>query len=216
MKLNTLITAVLIIGTAFVGYIVVTDYFKTPEPSLTLQQPLQQEPTGFLEGDEHAPLTLYKFFDYSCNFCEQYADLLTALQKEADGNFKIIHVPMPIGNESTATYNAAATSICSYFQSQKLTAHNYFYAHQEDLQNALNVELPNTLIQDGENDNHDFQHCMDNQLYSEMINNNRTAARELGISSVPALLINNHIYIGALPKHRLRSLLKFHLSKEAL
>lgn len=214
-NLNTWVTTVLLIGAGMVVYFVLADYFKKPEPTRVLTQPLQHKPSGFLEGNEHASVTIYKFFDYSCRYCKQMADELSILLKEDGQDYKIIHVPIPISDEFSVSYKAAAKSICFYSLTKELSTHHSLLSHHDNLQHALNTEWSTISTQNNKRYKNKIQACLDNQLYKVMIHRNREIAQELGIRSVPSLLVNNNIYVGAFSGHHLRSLIKFHLANNS-
>lgn len=213
MKLQTFITVLLLAGAGIAIYLVVTDHSQKPTPDIIVSEPLPNELFGFLEGSKEAPLTIYKFFDYSCQYCKQYAGQLSALLNKYNLQFNIIHIPLPFGNDSNPFFQAAAISSCEYSTRSTMDAHYFFYTHQDNLEQELHSDLSNILSQTTEDNIHHIEECLKNSDYEEWIYDNRSAAQQIGLASVPALLIDNNIYIGSYPENQLRLIINFYLAR---
>src|SRR5690625_7825694 len=55
---------------------------------------------------------------------------------------------------------------------------------------------------------------MDSPLYSEWLETNRSIAQQVGLSSVPALLIDTDIYIGTYSGRQLQSIINSYLTDD--
>lgn len=213
MKLQTFITVLLLAGAGIAIYVVVANYSQKPTPDIALSEPLSNELFGFLEGSKDAPLTIYKFFDYSCQYCKQYAGQLSALLNKYNLQFNIIHVPLPFGSDANPFFQAAAISSCEYSTRSTMDAHSFFYTHQDNLEKELHNDLSTILSQTTEDNIHFIEECLKNSEYEEWIYDNRSFAQQIGLSSVPALLIDNNIYIGSYPDKQLHLIINSYLTR---
>lgn len=159
-------------------------------------------------------MVIYKFFDYSCQFCKQSAEQLTTILKDFNQKFKIIHTPLSFGNEFSPNHRAASISACEYDSFGELSAHHFFYNHQENLEVALDSGLTTILHRNSDDEIDIIQNCMDSPLYSEWLETNRSIAQQVGLSSVPALLIDTDIYIGTYSGRQLQSIINSYLTDD--
>lgn len=191
-------------------YFVYIKYNEAPPPITIIDKPLPEELSGFTEGNKDASFKVYNFFDYSCPYCKESERILSKLQNEFTRKFQIIHVPIPLADDNSATYQAAANSVCYYGQENDLKMHKYLMENQDSLQvvSDRNIDqipfLKTKYLKE-------IKECMDEGNFENTLSTNKLIAREIGISSVPVTIVVGEIYVGLQREQDYRNIISKHL-----
>ncbi|MDI6401852.1 thioredoxin domain-containing protein [Balneolaceae bacterium ANBcel3] len=194
--------------TFFIGIIVITDKFQGyPDPERIIPDWESLEIYSLDENTYDARITILEFFDYDCRHCKELHHNLKHIKNENPGTIRIKSVPYPL-NEQGYGYDAAATAICIGLQNGTMTT-----MHETMFENpaiANNVEH-DRFVQVFDRSNIDrklLKQCLENGEYEVHLHTNISVARLLRISAVPAIIINGHLYYGALSKRVLSNIIE--------
>lgn len=149
-------------------------------------------------GDAEAPVTMVEVSDFGCTHCTNFHNN-TAEQLHADfvepGTMRWVVLPYAL---STATVPAAAAALCAGEQDQYFEFANAMFGIED-----TNVRLsPAGYQQTAETiglDMDAFNSCMDDGRNINLVNNNREAARNVGVSGTPTFFLNDEELSGAQP-----------------
>jgi len=114
------------------------------------------------------------------------------------GRVRFVYVHFPfLGSESTW---AAEASECAAEQDAFWEYHDYLYDHQQgENQSAFNKENLKQWAAELGLDAQSFNECVDTGKYSDIVAQQSTLARQIGVTSTPTFLINGQPLLGAQP-----------------
>lgn len=198
-KVYTIATA-LLVGSAIViaGMAIHQEFFEKPDMTAGLQfvDGWENITTGsFTEGNEEAPITILKFYDYQCPFCKQINTELEHLIEEYPELIKIQYVHNPLANHEYA-YSAAKASECAREQQMFKPFHNALFNYQSELGT---LSLIHAAEKAGVNDLEKLSSCIENNMTAEIVNEHLALSEELNISAIPTIMMNGWIIEGAAP-----------------
>lgn len=198
-RIYTIGTA-LLVGLAVIigGMAIDQEFFEEPDMTSGLQyvEGWENITTGsFIEGNEEAPITILKFYDYQCPYCKQINSELEHLLEKYPDIIKIQYVHNPLANHEYA-YPAARASECARKQQMFKPFHHVLFNYQSELGT---LSLINAAEKAGIHDLEKFSSCVENNLTAEIVNENLALSEELNIVAIPTLIINGWIIEGAAP-----------------
>jgi len=172
-----------------------------PEAVLALADFCAQNPDNCAAtGDENAPVTMVEVSDFGCSHCTNFHNN-TAEQLHADfvepGTMRWVVLPYAL---NTVTVPAAAAAMCAAEQDEE----QYFaFANVLFGIEDTNVRLsPAGYQQAAESiglDMDAFTGCMDDGRNLSIVNDNREAARDVGVTGTPTFFLNGEELNGAQP-----------------
>ncbi len=142
-------------------------------------------------GPEDASVTIVEYFDYRCDFCKIGHDALDeALQKHSD-DVRVILKPFPVVEPGVSQAVAKFVMAASY-QGRFLDLHNALLAKglpvsKEDVKQM--ADIMGLDVQKMEED-------AKSDAIGETIKKNIKEGMYIGITAVPAFLINDALYVG--------------------
>lgn len=149
-------------------------------------------------GEADAPITMVEVADFGCIHCQSFhAETATPLKEQYVDTGQVRWVALPYALSPT-TVPAAASAMCANEQDAFFEYSNALFA----------IEPPNTRISaDGYRqaaeavgmDLDAFTSCMSAQRYPGIINSNREAARNVGVTGTPTFFVNEQEVNGAQP-----------------
>lgn len=174
-------------------------------------QPSQSEPVQALSeycadnskrcifiGDESAPVTLVEVSDFGCVHCQSFhAETATPLKEQYvdTGNVRWIVLPYALG---PTTVPAAASGMCANEQDLFFDYANALFA----IEPSTDRLTANGYRQAAETvglDIEQFEACMDDGRFLDIVNSNQDAARAVGVSGTPTFFLNDEEINGAQP-----------------
>lgn len=198
-KIYTIVTALLVGSTIVIaGMAIHQEFFEEPDMTAGLQYVHGWEnilPGLFLEGNEEAPITILKFYDYQCPYCKQINSELEHLFEKYPDKIKIHYVHNPLANHDYA-YTVAKASECARRQQMFKPFHNVLFNYQTELST---LSLINAAEKSGINDLKKFSSCTENNMTAEIVNENLALSEELNIYAIPTIIMNGWIIEGAAP-----------------
>jgi protein-disulfide isomerase len=137
-------------------------------------------------GDARAPLVLVEFSDYQCPYCAVHArEVFPKLESEfiASGKLRYAVSEFPLVQIHPLAAKAAEAARCAGDQQHFWEMHTLLFDNQRELEpwdahaKALHLNLP------------EFDSCMQEGKYAELVQNNAQVARQGGIQATPTFLL---------------------------
>jgi len=167
-------------------------------------QLMQMVPSGELDvdledrpvlGEEDAPVTVIEFGDYKCSFCQEFEfevkDRLAedGYFEDGDVNFYYLHFPLPVDPVGSPNAALAAECVADQDHEEFWDYHSALFENQQlmdfDEENLVNLAEDNTDI-----DHEEFEQCLSNQETQSIVDQDRDAGTEAGVSSTPTVFVN--------------------------
>lgn len=140
-------------------------------------------------GPEDAPVTVIEYFDYRCDFCKIGHDALhEAIQNHDD--VRVILKPFPVVEENTSLEVAKFVMAASY-QGRFLDLHNAILAKGLPVSKEDVRQIADIMGLDVEKMEEDAK----SEALQETIRGNVKEGIYLGITAVPAFLVNDALYV---------------------
>lgn len=220
MKTETLLNAaviVLVVCAVVVTGLVVRRSLRSPRsgPAATSSVRLAELRLGTVEkwrqyakgghrmGSREAPVTVVEFGDFQCPHCRTLARSLDSLRRMFPERVAVVyrHYPLP-GHD--AALSAARASECAGDQGAFRAFYRVVYRRQASL-----GTVPMTEYADAAGvDLAAFEACMASGAPDRAIRRDTLAARRLGISATPTMLVNGTLVEGAVPVDALATLVE--------
>src|SRR5215831_8261152 len=169
----------------------VVTYLKPP-PVFRAQLSLAGEP---FKGSEKAPVTIVKFEDFQCPFCNQVQPTFNQLLSRYQGKVRLVHKDFPLESLHPQARQAAEAARCAYEQGKFWEYHDKLYANSpkasaDDLKNyakevGLNVDS--------------FDRCLVSWKYKAVVQQDLNEGTQLGLSGTPTFFINGREISGNQP-----------------
>jgi len=169
----------------------VVTYLKPP-PVFRAQLSLAGEP---FKGSEKAPVTIVKFEDFQCPFCNQVQPTFNELVSRYDGKVRLVHKDFPLESLHPQARQAAEAARCAHEQRKFWEYHDKLYANSpkasaDDLKNyakevGLNVDS--------------FDRCLVSGKYKAVVQQDLKEGTQLGLSGTPTFFINGREISGNQP-----------------
>ncbi len=151
-----------------------------------------------VRGNPNAPVTIVEVSDYGCGHCRNFhVDTLPLLLAQYVETNQVRWITLPYALSST-TLPATNAAMCANEQGA-------YYEYAELLfrqQGSPIAFTPEGYAQAAQQLNLDmdsFNRCVSEGRYVNIIQENRNAARSVGISATPTFMINNRILEGNQP-----------------
>lgn len=169
------------------------------QPVQTLAEYCEANPDRCaVSGEADAPVTLVEVSDFGCTHCTAFHNE-TASDLEAQfvepGTVRWVVMPYAL---STTTVPAAAAAMCAGEQDK------YFeFTHTMFAIDPVETRLSPEGYQQAANavglDMAAFNSCMQDARFIDVVNANRDAARNVGVSGTPTFFVNDEKLVGAQP-----------------
>lgn len=201
---NVVLTSCAVVVT---GLVIRQEFFK-PTASVASTQPTRLPDWqayargGHRSGPDGAPVTMVVFSDFQCPACRLLATHVKALRREFPKELAIIHRHSPLSMHPFAL-EAARASECAARQDRFAAFHDALFVEQAAIglapwtRFAVNAGVPDVA---------GFDQCMAASVPSPTLHADTLAAKTLGISGTPTLLINGLRFTGTPPLDSLRSM----------
>lgn len=146
-------------------------------------------------GDKDAPIHMVAYLDFECPYCQQFhAQTFDEIKDnyidEGLVYYEFKHLPLAFHGNA---YKAAMASECAGAQS------NFWEMHDMLLENGVGEGLYDSYAEEIGLNIDDFEYCMDNNKYDQVIQQNILDAQTNGLSGTPSFIINEQVVSGAQP-----------------
>ena len=157
--------------------------------------------TRHFKGDANAPVTIIEFADFQCPYCGRF---FSQTEPQIDktyiqtGKVRFGYYDFAfLGQESNWAAEAAE---CAADQDKFWEFHDKLYSSQSgENQGAFNKDNLKKLAKDLGLDSRAFNECFDSGKYTQLIQDESSAASSIGVRSTPTFLVNGQPLVGAQP-----------------
>ena len=157
--------------------------------------------TRHFKGDANAPVTIIEFADFQCPYCGRF---FSQTEPQIDktyiqtGKVRFGYYDFAfLGQESNWAAEAAE---CAADQDKFWEYHDKLYSSQSgENQGAFNKDNLKKLAKDLGLDTRAFNECLDSGKYTQLIQDESSAASSIGVRSTPTFLVNGQPLVGAQP-----------------
>jgi protein-disulfide isomerase len=152
------------------------------------------EAAGPSKGPEAAPVTIVEFSDFECPYCVRAEPTVKQLLEAYPGKIRLVYRDFPLPMHSNAP-KAAEASHCAADQGKYWEMHEKLFANSQKLAVADLKGYAKDLKLDAAK----FDKCLDSGEKAAVVEKNRKAGEEAGVSGTPAFFINGRVISGAQP-----------------
>jgi protein-disulfide isomerase len=153
-------------------------------------------------GNENAKNIIVEFLDYNCGYCKKIHPELMEVVKNED--VKLYFYQFPILSESSKLYSRTVLAVMVQDHDKGLKAHDLMMSHK----GSLNAEKVQTILEDLNIDFDQFAKDMESVDLDEMLAISYYLAKSIQSRGTPAMVINDEIIFGYVPKSRIKGLLR--------
>ena len=153
-------------------------------------------------GDENAENIIIEFLDYNCSYCKKIHPELMEVVKNED--VKLYFYQFPILSESSKLYSRTVLAVMLQDHDKGLKTHDAMMSHK----GSLNAKKVQTILEDLNIDFDQFAKDMESVDLDEMLAISYYLAKSIQSRGTPAMVINDEIIFGYVPKSRITGLLK--------
>ena len=163
------------------------------------QNDLLHDPSSPVSGNPSGDVTLVEFFDYRCGYCKRAAGAVTQLQKKTCASASSTRTS-PFWGEPRSSPRKRP----SHRNSNKHQAfHEALLASKGDMTKHSILEIAAEVGLDTKR----LEADMANPEWQQVIEANRTLARDLGINGTPGFIVGTELVPGALDVNGLKELI---------
>ena len=153
-------------------------------------------------GNENSKNIIIEFLDYNCGYCKKIHPELMEVVKNED--VKLYFYQFPILSESSKLYSRTVLAVMVQDHDKGLKAHDLMMSHK----GSLNAEKVQTILEDLNIDFDQFAKDMESVDLDEMLAISYYLAKSIQSRGTPAMVINDEIIFGYVPKSRIKGLLR--------
>jgi protein-disulfide isomerase len=165
---------------------------------------------GPSKGASGAPVTIVEFSDFQCPFCSKAEDTVDKVMKTYDGKVKLVFRDYPLPFHPQAQ-KAAEAAHCAGDQGKYWEMHKVLFANQKALEPpALKGYAKELKLDQGK-----FDKCLDGGEKAKLVDANKKAGEQVGVSGTPAFFVNGVMLSGAQPFEEFKSLIDQELATVA-
>ena len=153
---------------------------------------------GPSRGTENAPVTIIVFQDLMCKYCADALGTIDQLLDEYPGKLRLVVKQLPVHD---AAVLAAEASLAADAQGKFWELHDVMIAHQDDLsRDAIVAYAKQAGLDVGK-----LADALDRHTFANALAKEVAAAKEIGVSATPELLINGQDIQGLRPIETFRA-----------
>jgi protein-disulfide isomerase len=152
------------------------------------------EAVGPSKGPDQAKVTIVEFSDFECPFCVRAEPTVKQLLEAYPGKIRLVYRDFPLPMHPHAP-KAAEAAHCAADQGKYWEMHEKLFANST----KLDVADLKGYAKDLKLDQAKFDKCLDSGEKATVVEKNRKAGEEAGVSGTPAFFINGRSISGAQP-----------------
>jgi protein-disulfide isomerase len=146
-------------------------------------------------GQEDAPVTLVKFTDFGCPFCQRWSDntkpQLVSEYVES-GDLKIVYKDSPIPQLHPGAEQAHVAANCVYDQAGADAYYDYtdeLYGIQNQFASRTGQSATDALVSTASDLGYDISSCVENNTYDDEISEDKTEAENAALRGTPHFVV---------------------------
>ena len=164
---------------------------------------------GPSKGPDKAPVTIVEFSDFECPFCGRAEGTVTQVLGAYGDKVRLVYRDFPLPMHPHAE-KAAEAAHCAGDQGKYWEMHGRLFANQQSLDvPALKKHAGELKLDQGK-----FDKCLDSGAKAKLVEDNRKAGEELGVTGTPAFFVNGMMLSGARPFEDFKSLIDGELAQK--
>jgi protein-disulfide isomerase len=169
----------------------------------TLKPPrVQVAAEGPSKGPAAAPVTIVEFSDFQCPYCSKAEETVDKVMKSYEGKVRLVYRDYPLPFHPQAE-KAAEAAHCAGDQGKYWEMHEKLFANQKALEpTALKGYAKDLKLDQGK-----FDKCLDSGDKAKLVETNKKAGEQVGVSGTPAFFVNGVMLSGAQPYEEFKSLI---------
>jgi protein-disulfide isomerase len=150
--------------------------------------------SGPSKGPATAPITIVEFSDFECPYCVRAEPTVKELLAKYPGKIKLVYRDFPLPMHARAP-KAAEAAHCAGDQGK------YWEMHEKLFANATKLELTDLkgYARDVGVDGGKFDRCLESGEKAQVVEKNKKAGEDVGVTGTPAFFINGRSLAGAQP-----------------
>jgi protein-disulfide isomerase len=161
-------------------------------------------------GPEDAPITIVEFSDYQCSFCRRWHDeVYQPLLAAYPGKIKLVYRHLPLTSIHPDALSAAEAAMCAGEQDAYWQYHEKLFGSD-----ALNTSVYMQFAQEIGLNTQNFETCITEHRYQEVIQADSDFAVNLGVRSTPTFFVNGLAIVGAQPLNVFKQIIDKELAGE--
>ena len=173
--------------------------------------PAQAERNGL--GNPNAPVIIEDYSDFGCSHCADFAlETKKLLEEEYINNGDVYLIFHSVGGMlgSPATFKAAEGAYCAGDQNAFWPFHDLLFANQVRLFQNPAADITRSLESFAELlefDLDQFNSCLDDGRYKDLVTQDEINARQKGITGTPTILVNGVLIRGNQPYEKFQKVI---------
>jgi len=172
-------------------------------PVLRFEIPVAGAP---FRGSAAAPVTIVKFEDFHCSFCQSAQDTLAKLLAAYGERVRLVHRDFPIDPESRSLAHEAAR--CADLQGRFWAYHDALYANAgKTTAEELKAHAGSTGL-----DVPAFEQCLERRTFRTTVEREVDEGKRLGVKATPTFFVNGRPLVGAQPLDQFMRLIEEELT----
>jgi protein-disulfide isomerase len=150
--------------------------------------------TGPSKGPSAAPITIVEFSDFECPYCSKAEPTVKALLAKYPDKIRLVYRDFPLPMHPRAP-KAAEAAHCAGDQGKYWEMHEKLFANSQKLEVTDLKAYARTVGVDGAK----FDRCLDSDEKKPVVEKNKKAGEDAGVTGTPAFFINGRPISGAQP-----------------
>jgi protein-disulfide isomerase len=163
---------------------------------------VQVDASGPAKGPANAPVTIVEFSDFECPFCVRAEPTVKQVMDTYGDRVRLVFKDFPLPNHTKAP-KAAEAAHCASDQGKFWEMHEKLFASPD----ALDVPDLKAHARGLGLDGAKFDACLDGGEKGKLVQANRKAGEEAGVSGTPAFFVNGRLISGAQPFDEFKKLI---------
>jgi len=163
-------------------------------------------------GKDDAPIRLIEFSDFQCPYCKTLHESVKQVLAENGDQVQLVFKNLPLDFHAQAP-GAALAGACADEQGKFEVFADKLFANQSDWSATKGTAKFKTYALQLGLKTADFNKCLDDKKYQELIDKDKAEAEKFGITGTPAIFINGQFKNGAVSLEELRTIIDEELGK---
>jgi protein-disulfide isomerase/predicted transcriptional regulator len=158
------------------------------------------EATGPAKGPTGAPVTIVEFSDFECPFCSKAEGTVKDVLAAYPDKIRLVYRDFPLPMHPNAQ-KAAEAAHCAEDQGKYWDMHDKLFANST----KLSVTDLKAYARELGLDTGRFDKCLDSGEKAKIVEANKKAGEDVGVSGTPAFFVNGRLLSGAQPLEAFKS-----------